>query len=84
LQDKHGIKLVKEPASSVGIISIHPVHFYSGRFKSLDVTLVASTRETMARIRIKNGDRNATAKDDDIFAAYCADAIADVIKGRKK
>lgn len=80
LQDKHGLTVTKDADGPVGQIRIHPVHFYSGGFKSLDVTLSSPSGDTLARIRVKNGDRNATFKEDDEFADYAADAIAAAIR----
>jgi len=51
LQDKHGIKMTRASDTSVGEIRIHPVHFYSGGFKSLDVTMVAPNGETVVKGR---------------------------------
>ena len=44
------------------------------------VTLIDSRGDALARTKIKNGDRNATFKDDDDFARYAAKAIADTIR----
>ena len=80
LKDEYGIALTKATAESSGRIQIHPIHFYSGGFKLLTVTLVDGQGETLARLKIENGDRNATFKDDDDFATYAARAIADAIR----
>lgn len=79
LQDRHGIRVIKERASGSGEILLHAVHFRSGGFKSVDVVVNDPTGETLARVRVKNGDRNATFKEDDEFAEYVADAIADLL-----
>jgi hypothetical protein len=63
-------------------VRLHLVDYPSGFFRSANVTLVAPNGETLARVRIKKGDRVATVKDDDEFAEYCADAISDVILNR--
>lgn len=82
LKDKYHISVVKDVNSASGLIRIHPVHFYYGGFKSLDVTIYDQKNNLLARVRIKNGDRPATFKEDDEFAEYCADAIAKLIKGQ--
>lgn len=79
LKDKYRIPVVKDVNSASGFIRIHPVHFYFGGFKSLDVTIYDRENNLVARIRVKNGDRPATFKEDDEFAEYCADAIAKLI-----
>jgi hypothetical protein len=80
LKDEYSIPLTKISSEASGCIKIHPIHFYSGGFKLLTVTLVDKQGETLARLKIKNGDRNATFKDDDAFARYAAKAIAKAIK----
>jgi len=80
LKDEYAIPLIKAASEESGRIQIHPIHFYSGGFKLLTVTLVDSRGETIARLKIENGDRNATVKDDDDFARYAAKAIADSIR----
>ncbi len=72
--------MTKAASETSGRIKIHPIHFYRGGFKLLTVTLVDKQGETLARLKIKNGDRNATFKDDDDFARYAAKAIADAIR----
>lgn len=76
LKDKYHIPVVKDVNSASGFIRIHPVHFYLGGFKSLDVTIYDRENNLIARVRVKNGDRSTTFKKDDEFAEYCADAIA--------
>jgi len=81
LKDDYSIPMTKETTASTGKILIHPIHFRrSGKFKSLAVTLNNSNGETLARLKIKNGDRKATSKDDEEFAEYAADAIAQAIE----
>ncbi|HMQ15215.1 MAG TPA: hypothetical protein PKC49_04500 [Phycisphaerae bacterium] len=84
LRDRHGVQTVKDVAEADGLVRIHPVHFAYGGFKSLDVTMLDRADEILARIRIQNGDRNATFKDNDEFAEYCADAVGDVITGKRR
>ena len=57
---------------------IHPVGL-----SSVSVVFEDEAKEPLARIKIKNGTRNATYKRADDFAKYVAEAIADVIKGKK-
>lgn len=83
LQDKYGIKLTKTSNSSAGEIRIHPVKFGYGGFKSLDIRLNSAQGEAIGRVKINNGDRNATFKGDESFAIYSAEAIADMIKMQK-
>ena len=80
LKDEYSITLAKSATVKSGRIRIHPIHFYHGYFKLLTVTLIDSHGETLARMKIKNGDRNATLKDDDNFASYASKAIADAIQ----
>lgn len=80
LKDEYSIPMTKKSSEATGRIQIHPIHFYSGGFKLLTVTLVDNSGETLARMKIANGDHNATFKDDDKFTRYVARAIADAIK----
>jgi len=80
LKDDYAIPLIKAASETSGRIQIHPIHFYSRGFKLLTVTLVDRQGETLARLKIKNGDRNATYKDENDFTTYAAKAIADVIR----
>lgn len=67
LKDEYSIQLVKTTSETTGRIQIHPIHFYRGGFKLLTVTLLDTRGETLARLKIQNGDRNGTFKDDDAF-----------------
>lgn len=80
LKDEYAIPLTTVASETSGRIQIHPIHFYSGGFKLLTVTLVNKQGETLVRLKIENGDRNLTFKDDDDFARYAAKAMADAIK----
>ena len=80
LTDNHNINLDKSNNHSDGSILINPVHFYSGGFKSVDVNIEDKNGLALARIRVQNGDRNVTFKDDYDFAEYVADAIAEILK----
>ncbi len=79
LKDEYSIPMTKMPADAKGRIQIHPIHSYRG-YKLLTVTLVDKQGETLARIKISNGTRNATFKDDDEFTRYAAKAIAEALQ----
>ncbi len=81
LKDDYSIPITKEPTNSTGKILIHPIHFLrSGGFKLLTVTLINNNGDTLARLKIKNGNRNATYKDEEDFTKYAAETIARAIK----
>lgn len=80
LKDEHSVPVVRKSSEATGRIQIHPIHFYDGGFKLLTVALVDMSGETIARLKIANGDRNATFKDDDDFTRYAAKAIANAIQ----
>ena len=80
LRDEHSVPMVRKSSEATGRIQIHPIHFYSGGFELLTVTLVDMSGETIARLKIANGNRNATFKDDDEFTRYAAKAIANAIQ----
>jgi len=80
LKDDYSIPITKQPIETSGKILIHPIHFRSGGFKSLTVTLVNNKGDVLARLKIKNGDRKATYKDEEDFSEYSANAIAQAIK----
>jgi hypothetical protein len=80
LKDEYSISLVKEAGESTGKITIHPIHFYSGGFKLLTVTFLDTAGDTLARMKITNGDQQVTFMDDDGFARYVAKAIAQTLK----
>jgi len=82
LKDKFNLPVTKEPSQAGGQIRLHAVHFGGGGFKSLDVSLYDKNNQLLARVRVKNGDRNATFKDDDDFAEYAGDAIAELLKAK--
>ncbi|MCF8054092.1 MAG: hypothetical protein K9K75_02590 [Deltaproteobacteria bacterium] len=82
LKDEYAIPLTKNLGDANGRILIHPIHFLGGGFKLLTITLVDQQGETLARLKITNGDRNATFKDDEDFTKYAARAIASAIRGK--
>ncbi len=79
LNDNYGIRIDKSGKTAQGKILINPVRVYWG-FKSVDVSIEDLNCLALARIRVQNGDRNATIKDDYDFAEYVAKAISDVLK----
>ncbi len=82
LKDEYAILLTKKPSEATGKIQIHPLHFTGGGFRLLTVTFVDLQGETIARLKIANGDRNATFKDDEEFTKYAAKAIAQALQNR--
>lgn len=83
LKDQYKIDAARTHRPGAGSIRLLPVNFASGGFKSVDVEFVLPNGETAARVQVKNGDRNATFKDDDNFTEYLAAAIAEAVKGVK-
>lgn len=79
LNDNFGINIDKSGETAQGKILINPVRVYWG-FKSVDVSIEDMNGLSLARIRVQNGDRNATIKDDYDFAEYAAEAIAEILK----
>jgi len=84
LRDEHDVQTVKDEAKADGLVRINPVHFAFGAFKSLDVTLLNMSQKILARVRIQNGDRDATLRDNEEFAEFAADAVGDVITGKRR
>jgi hypothetical protein len=80
LKDKFNVLVTNDPAQASGQIRLHAVHFNSGGFKSVDVSLYDKGQQLLARVRVKNGDRNGTFKEDDSFAEYASDAIAELLR----
>ncbi|MBD1396570.1 hypothetical protein H9Q13_05280 [Pontibacter sp. JH31] len=79
LKDNYSIPMSKASTETTGIIQLHPIHFGDGGFQVLTVTLLDKKGETIARLKIKNGDRVATFKNNDKFARYAAEGIAKAI-----
>ena len=50
-------------------------HFRSGGIVGVTVRLTDSADEVISRMKIKNGDRNATFKDDESFTRFVGDSI---------
>mgnify|MGYP006978335167 CR=1 FL=1 len=76
LQDEHGLNVSPTPQEGVGKILLHPLHFTFGGIHSVRVVIQDADGKTLARIKVENGDRNATFKKVDDFAEYAADSIA--------
>ena len=83
LKDNYSLSASRPPVPGAGQISLHAIHFPSGHFKSVNVEFCNPEDKLLARIRVQNGDRPATMKDDYDFAVFTAAAIADVLKIRK-
>lgn len=79
LNDNYGIIIDKTGSTAQGKILINLVRAYWG-FKSVVVSVEDLNGLSLARIRVQNGNRNATIKDDYDFAEYAAEAIAEIIK----
>ena len=58
-------------------------HFRSGGIVGVTVRLTDSAGEVISRMKIKNGDRNATFKDDESFTRFVGDSIIDEIASVK-
>lgn len=84
LKDDYSIPLTDKSSEISGHIKILPLHFSMGGFKLLTVTLVDEQGKTLARLKIENGNRRITFKDNDSFASYAANAIANAIKQEQK
>jgi hypothetical protein len=76
LQGK-GVQIVAHSSASSGKILLNPILFtqwYSG-FQSCSVTFEAPAGHSLARLKVKNGNRNATYKSEEAFARYIASSI---------
>ena len=82
LQDEYAIPLTKKSGDADGRILIHPLHFMWEGFQLLTVTLVDRQGETLARLKITNGDRPVTVMNDEDFTKYAAKAVASAIRGK--
>jgi hypothetical protein len=83
LKDQYKLDVSRTNHPGTGAIRLLPVDFRSGGFKSVDVEMLLPNGETAGRVQIKNGDRNATFKDDDEFTDFVAKSIAETIRGGK-
>lgn len=83
LRDDYDLPVFMKPREKAGRIQLHSTDFSFGGFRRLTVTLYDGSGELVSRLKIKNGDRNATWKNDDKFARYAARAIAKAIQPAK-
>jgi len=83
LKDQHKIDASRTKRQGAGEIRLLPVDFRFGGFASLDVEISLPSGEVVGRVQIKNGDRNATFKDDDDFAEYAVNAIVGALRTGK-
>jgi hypothetical protein len=77
LKNKYRIALVEESSNTCGYIRTDAVCQW-GQYVSLDVSVYDQQMNLLAEIEVINGE-DIFVKDDDAFAEYCADAIAEVI-----
>jgi len=76
LLQQNGINIVESSTALTGNILLNPIFFeYSSGFQSCSATFVTPEGKAIARLKIKNGDRNGTFKSDDSFAKYVANSI---------
>lgn len=79
LKDRHRVGVTNRSDEAEGTISIHPVQYSDGSFRTLDVLLYGTNRdEVWARIRIQNEDGDEELEE---FSEYAAKQIARVITG---
>ena len=77
LRDDYNINVVSEETAASGKIQLHAIDFErSSGFSNLRVQVISPSGETLARLNVQNGDRNATFLVDRIFTDYAAEAIA--------
>jgi len=80
LQGK-GVQIVAHSTASSGKILLNPIPFtqwYSG-FQSCSVTFESPAGHSVARLKVKNGDRNASYKSEEAFAKYIARSIREAL-----
>ena len=73
LKDSKAIN-ISTTGDGVILVSIDG-HFRSGGIVGVTVRLTDSSGEVLSRMKIKNGDRNATFKDDESFTRFVGDSI---------
>jgi len=79
LRDKYHVPVTKTGAATDGAIRMVAVHYTFGGFMSLDVRFEDRQGRVLARLQIRNSDRNCCFKNDDKFATYAADKIAELL-----
>ena len=80
LKSKYKIILVDDPTAASGFIRIQSVCQW-GYYVTLEITVYDREENLLAQIEAQNGE-DIFVKDDDEFAEYCADAIAEAISHR--
>lgn len=83
LKDKHSIDVAPTETETTQRILILPNEFALGGFSTLDVRFEDRSQEVLARIKIKNSDRNCCYLDRERFAEFAAQKIAEAIKTGK-
>jgi hypothetical protein len=77
-------KVINVSTTGDGIISVSiDGHFRSGGIVGVTVRLTDSAGEVISRMKIKNGDRNATFKNDESFTRFVGDSIIGEIASDK-
>jgi hypothetical protein len=84
LKDKYNRSVRRGDGLNAASIKLLPIRYNSGGFKSLDVRFEDSTGAVLARLVVKNSDRNCCYKDDDDFAKFAASKIEDVLRSTAK
>ncbi len=79
LQDKYRLSVTKTGTPTDGAIKLVPVDFLDGGFKTLDVRFEHAEGKVLARLQIQNSDRNCCFKNDEKFAEYAAEKIAELL-----
>jgi hypothetical protein len=84
LKDECGILVSEKTSATTGkiLVSIDG-YLGSNGYSGVTVRLTDSKGEVLSRLKIKNGDRNATFMENERFISYAANAIADEINSQK-
>ena len=83
LRDEYHLNVTKKKDVARGQISVHLVQFSFGGISTAAVYFTDASGEELGRIKVKNGDRNATYKDEDSFAKFVSKAISEALAGGK-
>jgi len=83
LRDEYHLNITKKKDAARGQISVHLVRFSFGGISTAAVYFTNASGEELGRIKVKNGDRNATYKDEDSFAKFVSKAISEALAGGK-
>ncbi len=84
LQDKYSIPVTKSGTPRDGAIRLVPVDFTFGGFATLDVRFEDSVGKILARLLIRNSDRNCCFKNDEKFAQYAGQKIAELLRPEQR